>query len=252
MVKLNLVTGFLDSYLDIKNIKDGSYNGLQVQGKKEVRKIVFAVTAGMQTFKKAKETNADMIVVHHGLFWKGVSPNLIDYNFDRIKFLVENKISLYASHLPLDKHQDIGNNAQLLKILDFKKDREFGLYEGNYISFTGKTSKPKTVKEIENILQNNIGATCKTLPFGKKEIKTMAVCSGGGGIAQLSEAIDLGVDFYLTGDSTEFYHIAKDARINVICAGHHATETVGVKNLSKVVYEKFDIETLFIDIPTML
>ncbi len=252
MTKLNEIVSFLDEYLDIKNIKDDSWNGLQLQGKNEVKKIMFAVDAGIQTFEKAVEINADMIVVHHGHFWKPADPSITGFNKKRIEFLLKHQTSLYASHLPLDKHPEVGNNAQLIKILGFEKDKNFAFYGGEYISFTGKTNKSKTVKEIEKILEKEIGATCKTLPFGKKEIKTIAVCSGGGGYPQFSEAIDSGVDLYFTGDSTELYHMAKDAHINVIFAGHHATETVGVKVLALVVKDKFGVETIFVDIPTGL
>jgi dinuclear metal center YbgI/SA1388 family protein len=250
MQKLNEIVKFLDEYLDTKNVKDQSWNGLQVEGKQEVKKVMFAATAGFTTFQKAQQINADMVVVHHGMFWDGVNPNLKGPNKKRVELLMKNGISVYASHLPLDKHPEVGNNAQLLKLLGFAKDKEFGLYAGQHISFTGKTDKPKTIDEIEKILKDQIGATCKTLPFGKKEIKTMAVCSGGGGFPQLMEAIEVGVDFYLTGDSTEFYHVVKDSQINVICGGHHATETVGIKALASVVESKFGVETQFVDIPT--
>ncbi len=252
MANLNEITDFLDNYLDIKSVKDQSFNGLQVQGKQDVKKIVFAVTAGMETFKKAAQANADMIVVHHGLFWDGVNPNLTGYNFERVQFLIKNEIALYGCHLPLDKHPEVGNNAQLLKLLGFDVDQPFGYYAGQYISFTGKTDKPKTIIEIQEILEKQLGAKCKVLLFGKKEIKTMAVCSGGGGQAQLAEAINLGVDFYLTGDSTEFYHNVCDAKFNVICAGHHATEIVGVKALAPILKNKFNVEVEFINIPTGL
>ncbi|MBD3231952.1 Nif3-like dinuclear metal center hexameric protein [Candidatus Dependentiae bacterium] len=252
MQTLNELVNFLDNYLDIKNVKDASFNGLQVQGRKNIKKIMFAVTAGMETFKKAVDIQADMIVVHHGLFWKGVNPNLTSYNFDRVDFLIKNNISLYASHLPLDKHPEVGNNVQLLKLLGFNIDKPFAFYDGQNISFTGKADEPKTIQKIREILEEELGATCKVLPFGKKEIKTMAVCSGGGGYPQLTEAINADVDFYLTGDSTEFYHVVKDAKFNVICAGHHATETVGVKALADLIKDKFDIATEFMDIPTGL
>lgn len=252
MIKLNQITSFLDNYLDTKNVKDGSWNGLQVEGKEEVEKIMFAVDAGMETFEKAVEINADMIVVHHGMFWQGVNPCVKGYTKDRVQFLLKNGIYLYASHLPLDKHPIVGNNAQLIKLLGFEKDKEFGMYAGDFISFTGKTDNPKTIKEIESILKKEIGATCKTLPFGKEQISTIAVCSGGGGYSQLVEAMDCGVDLYLTGDSTEMYHFIKDSKFNVIFAGHHATETVGVKALSKIVEKELNVKTIFVDIPTGL
>jgi len=252
MVKLKKVTDFLDDYLGIKNIKDESWNGLQFEGKSEINKILFAVDAGIQIFEKAVELKADMTVVHHGLFWKYVNPSINNYNKKRLEILFKHGISVYASHLPLDKHPEVGNNAQLLKVLGFEKDKEFGFYNGQNISFTGKKNIPKSIEQVESILKKELNAECKVLPFGKKDIKTIAVCSGGGGYPQFMEATELGVDLYLTGDSTEMYHLAKDIGINVIFAGHHATEIVGVKALSQLVKDKFNVKTEFIDIPTGL
>ena len=114
-----------------------------------------------------------MIIVHHGIFWSGVDPSIRDYNRNRIKFLLEKEISLYACHLPLDMHSEVGNNIQLLKTLGFEKDKEFGLYKGKNISFTGKIDKSKSLDEINDILEKKLGATCKVLPFGKKYISRM-------------------------------------------------------------------------------
>jgi len=248
-----VIVSFLDDLLDTKNVSDASFNGLQVQGKDTIKKVLFAVDAGFETFQKAVELQADMIVVHHGNFWQGVNPSLVGWKKERIALLFKHEISLYASHLPLDKHPDVGNNAQLLEILGCKKECAFGMYHGQSISFIGKTEQPLTVESVVKTLQEKINAQCKVLPFGPKEIGRIAVCSGGGAdYGLLQEAIDAGVDLYLTGDSTEMYHTAKEAGINIIFAGHHATETVGVKALAEVVAERFGIETVFVDIPTGL
>lgn len=252
MIELKKIVDFFDQFLDIKNVKDDSFNGLQVEGKQQINKILFAVDAGMQTFEKAVEQKADMIVVHHGLFWQSADPSIKNWNKKRIDFLFEHKISLYASHLPLDKHPQVGNNAQLLKILGFDIEKEFGFYHGESISFIGKSKNPKLINDIEQILKKQLKAECKILPFGNNDIFTIAVCSGGGTYPVFMEALESGVDLYLTGDSTEVYHLAKDSKINVIFAGHHATEIVGVKALSQVTKEKFAIETVFVDIPTGL
>jgi len=253
MAKLQDIVSFLDEYLDAKNVKDNSWNGLQVEGGSEITKVMCAVDAGMEAFKKAAELGANMVVVHHGMFWKGVDPRYIGYTKKRIDFLVKHGISLYASHLPLDKHLESGNNVQLLKLLDLKVEQEFCTYEGEVISVIGRSKKTKTIEEIQSVLEKELGATCKVLPFGKKEISTIAICSGGGAnYAFLGEAIEKGVDLYLTGDSTEMYHLAKDVGINIVFAGHHATETVGVKALADVIEDKFGIDTVFVDIPTGL
>jgi dinuclear metal center YbgI/SA1388 family protein len=253
MEKLNAIIDHLDIYLDTKNIKDDSWNGLQVEGRENVSKIMFAVDAGQETFDKAVELHADMIVVHHGIFWKPASPVVTGWKKKQIETLLNNGISLYASHLPLDKHPEVGNNAQLIKLLGYEKDKGFCQYHGETISFTGKTNTPKTINEVEEILTKELGASCKVLPFGKKEISTIAVCSGGGAAHPiLNEAIEVGADLYLTGDATEMYHLIKDQKMNVIFAGHHATETVGVKALAEYLKNKFDVETEFVNIPTGL
>lgn len=253
MVRLQELTLFLDAYLDSGSVRDDSWNGLQIEGKSDVQKVFFAVDAGMETFERAAQEGAQMIVVHHGMFWKSSNPSIQRHNKKRVDFLLKHGISLYASHLPLDMHPDVGNNAQLLELLGFEKDSPFGWYAGTQISFTGYAQESKTLVEIESVLRKEINAECKVLSFGSEKISRIAVCSGGGASFGLfMEASQAGVDLYLTGDSTEMYQMAKDIGINVIFAGHHATEIVGVRALSQVVKEKFDVEATFVDIPTGL
>lgn len=252
MVKLREIVEFLDDYLKINEIKDDSWNGLQVEGKDEVKKIVFAVDAGMNTFKKAVEEKADLVVVHHGHFWKEANPSVTNWGKERIDLLRKNDISLYACHLPLDRHGEVGNNAQLLKLISAEIKEEFYQHEGKNVGWTGEFKQAVSIKDVEKKLNSELKTKCTILPFGKKEIKTIAVCSGGGGYQAFFEALNKRVDLYLTGDSIEAYHSAKDAKLNVIFAGHHATETMGVKALSRVIKEKFGVETVFMDLPTGL
>ena len=251
MQKLTDVVSLLDTYLDIKNFPDdNAYNGLQVEGVSEVNSIVFTADAGIETFRMAVALHADMIVVHHGIFWKGIDPSVKGRTKERVTTLLDHGISLYAVHLPLDKHPDIGNNAQLLKILGFRKDKPFGWYKGEQISFTGVVDMPKTIDQIVEDIQDSLAPHCVVLPFGKREIKTIAVMSGGAGYSSLNQALDAGVDLYLSGEPIECYHEVKDAGFNVIFAGHHATEIVGVRALAEVVKDKLAIQTQFIDLPT--
>ncbi|MDP2907334.1 MAG: Nif3-like dinuclear metal center hexameric protein [Nanoarchaeota archaeon] len=251
MAKLKEIVNFLDKYLKTSDIKDSSWNGLQVEGKPDVKKAVFAVDAGISTFKRVIEEKADLVVVHHGHFWKE-NPSIIGPNKERINMLCKNEISLYASHLPLDKHKEVGNNTQLLKMLGAKIKEEFAEHEGQNVSWIGEFKKPKSLKEIEKILNSKLKIKATVLPFGKEKIRRIAVCSGGGGYPTFFEALNKNIDLYLTGDAIEVYHSAKDTKLNVIFAGHHATETLGVKALSKLLKQKFKIETKFIDIPTGL
>jgi len=252
MAKLKEIVGFLDEYLEINEFEDRSWNGLQFEGKSEVKKILFAVDAGIETFQKAVEEKADMIIVHHGHFWKTIDPSIRAENKERMNILFKNEISLYGAHLPLDSHKEVGNNAQLLKIMGAKIKEEFGDNNGKKVSWLGELEKEKSFKEIEEIINKKLGVKSKALNFGKEKIKTIAVCSGGGGYPTFAEALSKKVDLYLTGDSMEVYHLVKDSKFNVIFAGHHTTETIGIKALSDVVSKKFEIETIFVDIPTGL
>lgn len=250
MVKLSDLADFLDKYLLVDEIKDDSWNGLQFEGKGEVKKVGFAVDAGLDTYKAGVERGVDLIIVHHGHFWKTADPSYKSWNKDRLDYLRQHEISLYGAHLPLDRHPEVGNNAQLLKIIGAQIVKEFAEFNGKNISFIGELRDSKTTLEIEKILKEKINASCKVLGFGPKEIKTVAVCSGGGGYSTFYQALNANVDLYITGDQIERTLVAKDAKFNVIFAGHYATETVGVKALSEVIKEKFEVETTFIDLPT--
>ena len=252
MAKLDKIVEFLDRYLEIDAIKDSSWNGLQYQGKTEVKKVVFAVDAGIETFKKASALKADLIVVHHGHFWTNQNPSIKDWSKKRLDILYKNDISLYAAHLPLDRHKTVGNNAQILKLLGASIIDEFLFSSGKNVGWIGKLKKTLKSSEIEKILSDKLDATCKSLLFGKEKIKTIAVCSGGGGYTGFYEAMEKGVDLYITGDAIEVFYTAKDSEMNVIFAGHHATETIGLQALMKVVDTKFDTKSVFIDLPTGL
>jgi dinuclear metal center YbgI/SA1388 family protein len=251
MIKLKEIVSFLNEYLGHeKFLEDSSWNGLQVEGNENVKKIVFGVTAGVNLFKKAKEENADMIICHHGLFWKQANPSISGWQKDRVSFLVENKISFYASHLPLDAHPDCGNNVEILKILDAKVKDKFSYEKGENIGWIGECN-PVSLNEIVQKLKKSIKANCVVLDYGKKEVKNIAVVSGGAPY-DVFEAIEKEVDLFITGDAADVLEVVRDAKINVIFAGHYATETTGVKALQKIVEEKFNIETSFIDVPTNL
>jgi len=252
MKKLNDIVSFLDDYLEIEDIKDNSWNGLQIEGNSEVKKIAYAVSAGSEVFQKSADEKADMIIVHHGQFWKGGDPRIIGWNKQRLDILMDNGISLYASHLPLDRHKEVGNNAQLLKLLGARIKESFSLHEGKNVGWIGELASPKSIKEIEKMLNSSLNTKSIVLPFGKEKIKRIAICSGGGDYADFVEAIEKKVDLYITGDTSEIYNMAKDAKINVIFGGHYATEILGVKYLAEVIEKKFKLETVFIDIPSGL
>ena len=248
MVLLKEVVEFLDGELGIKDVEDSSNNGLQVSGSKEVKKIAFAVDACMEVFEKAKDF--DMIIIHHGISWDDSLKYLTGINYLRVKFLVDNNISLYAAHLPLDKHPKHGNNAELCRIFELKHIHGFGDYHEQVIGFAGE--KEISLKDFVKEINKKLNTECKVFDFGNEKIKDIGIVSGGGSSA-LNEAIEKGLDCFVTGEVPhQAYQLAKEGKINLIAAGHYATETLGVKALMNPVKEKFNVEVKFIDAPSGL
>ncbi|NCN65402.1 MAG: Nif3-like dinuclear metal center hexameric protein [Candidatus Altiarchaeum hamiconexum] len=250
-MEIKKLNKFLDKYLKISEIDDLSVNGLQVEGRKDVKKICFAVDASLETFKLAKKENADMLFVHHGMIWGGIK-KVTGINYKRLKFLIENEISLYATHLPLDKHREVGNNIQFLKIFGINEAiEEFGTYHEIIIGYKGKFEKERNLSGFVSEIEKQLNTKCKILKFGKDKIKSVGVVSGGA--ASLIDEALYNIDCFVTGEpSHQVYHIAKEGKINVIFAGHYATETLGVKAMTELIGKKFGIETRFIDCPTGL
>lgn len=251
MVSLNQICGFLDTELRIKEIEDTSLNGLQVNGKEDIKRVCFAVDASLETFQEVTKQEANMVVVHHGLFWN--KPELLKgVLYKRLKILFDNEISLYAAHLPLDLHPKFGNNAQLMNLFITKKRVPFGNYHGTSIGWLGKLQRKINLQTAVSKLEEALKIKCHTLAFGKDEIDTIAIISGGG-TDLITEAIEQKADLFITGESKLFsYHLSKEEKINVIFAGHYATETLGIKALGEEIAYRFNIECQFIDLPTNL
>lgn len=252
MPTLKKVVAFLDNYLKIDEIEDSSWNGLQFEGNPRINKIAFAVDASVESFEKAAKATADMLIVHHGHFWSNHNPSITSWSKERIDLLYNNDLSLYACHLPLDRHKEVGNNSELLKILGAKIKKEFLMHKGKNVGWLGERKRAISLMDVERKLVDTLDTECIILPFGKENIKSIAVCSGGGSYGGFYEALELNADLYITGDTAEVYYTAKDSGMNVIFAGHHATETVGLKALSKVLEKKLKVDVLFIDLPTGL
>ncbi|MDD3627723.1 MAG: Nif3-like dinuclear metal center hexameric protein, partial [bacterium] len=227
-MELFKLTGYLDKYLRISEISDSSQNGLQVEKQGSVKSIGLAVDASESTFKLALQKNVDMIIVHHGLFWG--HPFLItELNYKRISLLVKNNIGLYASHLPLDMHPKVGNNAQIAKKLNLKKVKEFGEYHGNYIGMIGDLGRSLSFNDFLKQLKVLFKSDFIPYHFGKKTIKKVGIVSGGGA-SMLKDAVDYKADVFITGEiSHGNYHSILEYKINLITGGHYFTETFGVK-----------------------
>lgn len=252
MTKLNSIVRFLNKELRTAKISDLSRNGLQVRtSKKTIKKVGFAVDAALSVFKKAKMKKVDLLIVHHGLLWKG-KEDKTGITKQRLNFLKRNNINLFASHLPLDLHDKYGNNIQLVKLLDLNKIRKFGAYHKTYIGFQGKLKKSTSANQIKNILDRKLKTKSKIIGCGKKKIQAIGIVSGGGAFA-LNEACTNKLDCFITGEASHsIFHDTKDLKQNVILAGHYETETVGLKALMKLIKSRFDVQTIFIDYPTDL
>ncbi len=245
MVKLSKIKVFLDKELKIRKIKDYSKNGLQVKCKEEVKKIGFAVDGCLSTFEKAKKNKVDLLVVHHGIKWKTQKCKELDKK--REQFLKKNNISLYAAHLPLDLHSQYGNGIELCRILGLVKTKKFGKYHGIKVGYKGEFVSGIGINKIANILNKSLKTKCDVFPFGKKKIKSIGIVSGGGSDA-MEEAVKDKLDCFLVGEiNLGAYNRAKDYKMNMVAAGHYATETGGVKALLRLLKQKFNIETIFID-----
>lgn len=231
---------------------DPSQNGIQVQNNvANFTKIAFAVDASLETFKRASEVGAQMIFVHHGLFW-GNSQTITGIHYDKITFLIANNIALYACHLPLDAHPDFGNNATLASALNLENREPFGEWHGKLIGIKGTLQNTLTPEQVMNKLFPERRNILSLLPFGKKEVSTIGIISGGAW-EDVYQAIDQKLDMYITGEvSHEIYHPVKEAGINFLAGGHYQTETGGVKAVASQLGRETGIETIFLDIPTNL
>ncbi|AEF82978.1 Nif3-like dinuclear metal center hexameric protein [Leadbettera azotonutricia] len=253
-----MTTAKLDSFfrskLDIEGFlpADSSLNGLQVDNNgDEITKIAFAVDASLETLRRAAALKAGMVFVHHGLFW-GQPLRLAGGHRERVKFLFDRNIALYAVHLPLDHHPSLGNNGALAELLGIEDPEPFGLYHGKKIGYKGKLKKPLTIDEAVIRITFMGRPPLGVYPFGKEESLTCAVISGGAAI-EAFQAIDEGVDLYVTGESSHtIYHHAMEAGLNLIAGGHYSTEVWGVRRMMELCSSELNLETEFIDIPTGL
>ncbi len=252
MTKRDVIVEYLNDRLGISRIEDASMNGLQVQGSDEVSRVGLATDAALRVYEQAADLGCEMIVAHHGIIWGGGIRSVTGRDYEHIKFLLEHGISLYAAHLPLDAHAELGNNAELARLVGLENGEPFGDYHGVTLGFAGDLPAPMTLDELASAWRAEIGGEVLALPFGPQKTQTLAIVSGGGSSA-LPEAIASGVDCFVTGEGRhEDHHLALEGKINVLYLGHYHSETVGVKAVGKELAERFDIETVFIDEPTLV
>ena len=248
-VKRDQITGYLDEFLRVHDVTDSSPNGLQVQGVADVSRVAFAVDVSMQTIAAALRAKAHMLVVHHGLWW-GSHEQIAGNMHGRISALIKGDLSLYAAHLPLDCHPEVGNNVELARLLEMDVMAWFGEYKGTAIGAIARPQKALKRDELMKTIEKKLGAAPDLLPFGPARVRTAGIISGGGAMFA-EEARRVGCDILITGESSHSaYHMAKEAGINLVFAGHYATETVGLRALERRLKKLYPVATRFIPAPT--
>ncbi|MBP8262732.1 Nif3-like dinuclear metal center hexameric protein [Pseudomonas fluvialis] len=237
-----------DRLLDAARISDYCPNGLQVEGRPQVRRIVSGVTASQALIDAAIAAEADVLLVHHGYFWKGEDARVVGSKQRRLKALLAHDISLLAYHLPLDVHAELGNNVQLAHRLGIEV--EDALVPGNpkVIGLQGSLPQPLLAGEFAARVEQVLGRA-PLLVNPQRRVSRIGWCSGGGQ-GYIEQAIAAGVDLFLTGEASEqTYHSAVENDIAFIAAGHHATERYGVQALGEYLASHFALEHRFIDCP---
>ena len=237
-----------DRYLNAARISDYCPNGLQVEGRPQVRRIVSGVTASQALVDAAVEAEADVLLVHHGYFWKGENPCITGMKRRRLQTLLANDISLLAYHLPLDVHPEVGNNVQLAAQLGITVEGPLEPENPRTVGLVGSLAEPMSAADFARHIQQVLGRE-PLLVAGDGLIRRVGWCTGGGQ-GYIDQAIAAGVDLYLTGEASEqTFHSARENGVSFIAAGHHATERYGVQALGDYLARRFALEHLFIDCP---
>ena len=251
MAKLEPILHFLERSFEVSSFPDYPYalNGLQVQGPDEVQLIGAAVDASEETISEAVRQGVQLLLVHHGLFWGGLGP-ITGPRYRKVAALIKGNMGLYGLHLPLDAHPDFGNNALVLRSLDLPPEGRFGFYKEVEIGWWARAELDRD--EISQRLAKAVGGETRVIPGGPEVVKKVGVLTGAGA-SSLEEAADQGLDTLITGEAPHHsYHEAMEMGLNLILAGHYATETFGVKAVAGKLAEEFDVSWVFLHFPTGL
>ncbi len=245
MILRNDLLQYLDSILKPETFSDYCHNGLQVEGCEKINSIVTGVTACQALLDAASKKNADVVLVHHGLFWQNDAMRVVGIKHHRLKTLLEDDINLIAYHLPLDAQPDFGNNVLLAKMLGFNIDSKI---IDKALVFFGHCEVPSSGENLKKQITKSLNREPLYIPGSSTEIKSIAWCSGGGQ-DYIENAAERGVDAYLTGEISErTVHIARETGMHLFGAGHHATERCGIKALGENIAKHFNLPVEFIDI----
>jgi dinuclear metal center YbgI/SA1388 family protein len=239
------LTRYLDNLLESARFKDYCPNGLQVEGRSEVQRVVLGVTASQALLDAALARDADAIIVHHGWFWRGEDARVTGIRKTRLQTLLKHNINLIAYHLPLDSHPQLGNNAQLGSRLGWSVEGRFGEQD---VGWLGRCRTPIPLAALARQIADVLQREPQVIGSLDQPVEHIAWCSGGAQ-GYLEQAIAQGVDVYVSGEiSEQTVHLARESGVAYIAAGHHATERYGVQALAAHLAERFGLECEFVDI----
>ncbi len=252
-VPLKALVSHLDALLESPRYADYGPNGLQVEGRSTIRRVVVGVTACLELIEKAAKLGADAIIVHHGILWGG-TPTLTGSFGRRVRTLMRHDMSLIAYHLPLDAHLELGNGASLARRLGVKDLLPFGIHKGMAVGVRGVISpdasgSPVTAASFAARITSTLGVLPLVYPYGPAELRTIGIVTGGAD-RDIEQAVAAGLDAFLTGEVSEpTLHTAREDGIHFFSAGHHATERYGVQSLATHLEATFGIQCHWVDVP---
>jgi dinuclear metal center YbgI/SA1388 family protein len=250
MASRDAIVQLLNQVLRIDEIKDSSCNGLQVEGAEEVYRVGLAVDACIEAYEKAAASGCQMLITHHGLIWGGITS--VTGRIQRhLRYLLTHNINLYSVHLPLDKHEEHGNNITLARLLDLQDVKPFGQYHGETIGYQGTLARPATAHEIAARLSNRLGGSPLVLPHGSATIQSIGIVSGGAS-DMIDQAAAAKLDCYITGEPVHYaFQLSRELAINVIYLGHYHSEQLGVISLGNLLKQRFGLECLLLDLQAL-
>ena len=236
---------YLDELLEPERFKDYCPNGLQVEGRPEIRRIVAGVTASQALVDQAVARGADALLVHHGWFWRGEDGRVTGFRKKRLQTLLAHDINLIAYHLPLDGHAEFGNNAQLAQRLGWTVEGRFGEQD---VGWYGRLDETRTLGEVTRRVSAELGREPLVIGAETQQVSRIAWCSGGAQ-SLFEAALSLGVQVFLSGEISEQHvHLARESGVAYLAAGHHASERYGIQALAAHLAGKFGLDCTFIDI----
>lgn len=249
MLARSTLISYLSELLQINLFEDYAPNGLQIEGKSEIKKIVTGVTASQALIEAAIAEQADALLVHHGYFWKGEDVRIVGMKKSRVQALLKHDINLLAYHLPLDAHAEFGNNVQLGQVFGLPITGFAG--KNNLIAYS-KLPAPLAVQEIYSLLQQKLQRAPLVVGSHEKSIQTLAWCTGAAQ-GYLQAAVELGADAFISGEiSEQTTHIANELNVTYFAAGHHATERYGIQALGRHLAEHFNIAHIYVEVENLV